>query len=215
MKRDVKVAGEVLALLAMTTIIAVPGCNNNQSSEGNSSSASSTSNTGDKPAPSLALSKPLLGKPRLDEYNIAQVPIVINTIDATPPFYKGKLPLTYKMGVEGSRASEMVRIALYHDFGEWRNAFIYSDPKLEAWGRAEGARTTNSAGRLLAEAKLSRVLPDGGVELEEFHYTPDGQIQFHCKSQYDGALGFKKTEGDASGTKERDYYFIWPVNPAP
>ena len=103
------------------------------------------------------------------------------------------------------------QITLYQDFGKWRTAFIYEDPRNKFLGVADGARTTGPSGQLLAEARLVRIIQGQGVEIEEFHYASNGEVRFYSKSRIDFTLGFKKVETDVQGEKERDYYFIWPV----
>lgn len=132
------------------------------------------------------------------------------TLYKRPPFYEGPMPLEFTDGMSSAGVGGM--IILYQVFDEWVNLFIYTDPVLRAGGIATGAITVDDSGQLLAEAKLIQVIENEGIEIEEIHYTPDGRVQFTCKSQIDFRDGYKNTETEASGTKERDYYFIWPVS---
>jgi len=137
------------------------------------------------------------------------------TLQMKPPFFTGSMPLQFTAGkaLQGFDPSEMTNV--YFDFGDFRNTFIYVDPRMLYSGMAEGAVTADSSGRLLAEARLLRMLPEGGgqlqaLEIEEYQYK-DGKVVFRCKSKFDFPMGFKQSESEAVGKKQRDYYFIWPV----
>jgi len=136
------------------------------------------------------------------------------TIMMKPPFYKGSMPLGFIAGKEPFAMSEMITI--YHDFGDFRNTFIYVDPRMKFSGIAEGVITTDRSGRLLAEARILRLISNEtkqlqGIEIEEFHYGKDSKLKFKCKSQIDFPMGFKQKEVEGVGKKQKDYYFIWPV----
>lgn len=152
------------------------------------------------------------------------------TISPRPPFYKGSMPLKFKGGEEVYASNMMA--ALYCDFEGFRNTFIYLDVIMRFSGIAEGARTTDSSGRLLAEARLTRrpFSAEWGpvpkrtepsisdkkkqvkeIEIEEFHYDKNGKLIFKCISQIDFATGVKQKEYKAIGKKQSDYYFVWPV----
>lgn len=139
-------------------------------------------------------------------------PVIVyeHTIQQRPPFYKGPMPLHFKAGKRPFAMNEM--ITLYHAFDGWKNIFDYTNPSLAFSGIADHAKTVDDYGRVIAEARLVRILKGQGVEIEETHYTSNGKIQFKCRSQFDFGIGFKRSEYDAKGTKERDYYFIWPVS---
>jgi hypothetical protein len=79
--------------------------------------------------------------------------------------------------------------------------------------QADGARTNDSSGKLLAEAKLLRLVKGEGIYIEERHYGVDGKVAFQCISFVEFRSGFKKEETDGVGKKQRDYYFLWPVRP--
>jgi len=163
----------------------------------------------DTPTPSrVQVQRPSLGKPE-EEVSQAQVFVFQETLSMRPPFYKGSMPLRFIAGKIQVGANQQV--TLYQDFGQWRNAFIYEDPRNKFLGVADGARTTSPSGQLLAEAKLARIIQGQGIEIEEFHYASNGEVRFYCKSQIDFTTGFKIVETDVKGEKESDYYFIWPV----
>ena len=136
------------------------------------------------------------------------------TINIRPLFYTGSMPLKLISGKKFLAMNEM--ITLYRDFEGFRNTFIYVNPSMAFSGIAEGARTTDASGRLLAEARLLRLISGEnkqlqGIEIEEFHYSANGRLQFQCKSRIDFPMGVKQTETEQMGEKTRDYYFIWPV----
>lgn len=119
------------------------------------------------------------------------------------------MPLVFTLGqrvITADRAR-----TLYHQFSAWRNAFVYSDPELAYSGVADGARTTDDSGYVVAEAKLSRLIRGEAVEVEEFHYDSAGGITFHCKSRYSLTSGLRDAESETQGKRESDYYPFWPV----
>jgi hypothetical protein len=79
-------------------------------------------------------------------------------------------------------------------------------------GIAQGARAVGPDGRVLAEAKLSKLLHGEGIEVEEFHYDDDGKVRFYCKSRIPFGLGEKQSETLVQGQKARDYFFRWPTS---
>jgi len=136
------------------------------------------------------------------------------TVQMKPPFYKGSMPISFVAGKKPMAVGEMTNA--YFDFGDFSNDFVYLDPAMQFSGIAQGAVTTDRSGRLLAEARMVRLLSDKGnqfqgIEIEEFHYNKDGGLVFTCTSTIDFPQGFKQSESNVLGKKQRDYYFIWPV----
>lgn len=136
------------------------------------------------------------------------------TVNIQPTFYKGSMPLSFR--ATKKLFDRVWKISLYQEFEEFRNTFIYPDRKIAFSGIASGARTTDASGRLLAEARLLRLISEEteqlqGIEIEEFHYDTNGRFKFKCKSKIDFRMGFKSAETERIGKKTRDYYFIWPV----
>jgi hypothetical protein len=159
-------------------------------------------------APELNVRRPKLGE---SEEKLAGPNILVykEEILVRPPFYKGSMPLVVMTGKRPLGMGQMATVC--HEFNGYRNAFIYSDPALKFSGIADGVRTSNRSGRLLAEAKLVRTIKDEGIEIEEFHYRQDGRVQFYCKSRFEFGTGFKMSETEVRGKKESEYYFIWPT----
>ena len=129
--------------------------------------------------------------------------------DIKPPFYESSKPLTYRTYNDPSWYHEYhFLVALCHDFGEFKNVFLYG----RSFPIAGGARTFDKTGRLVAEARLLRLIEGDqgfeGIEIEEFHYGPDGKLIFKCKSQFDRHY-WKIGQTEVIGKKLRDYYFIW------
>jgi hypothetical protein len=132
-------------------------------------------------------------------------------LNLKPPFYEGSMPLVFVSGKKAITQSEMITVS--QDFGKFKTTFSYHDTALTYSGIADGARTNDSSGRLLADAKLIKLLKGEGVHIEEQHYGPDGKVFFRCISFIEFRTGFKKQEMDVKGKKQRDYYFMWPVSP--
>lgn len=133
------------------------------------------------------------------------------SINVRPPFYKGKLPLTYAVKEWGYPG---IHVTLSMDFTEWSNEFIYLDINKKNYVMANGARAKERiSGRVVAEAKL--IDPFIGtprpILVEEFHYGEDGKAIFKCKSYFNKDTGFKESETTILGRKVRDYFLIWPM----
>jgi hypothetical protein len=112
-----------------------------------------------------------------------------------------------KLGMNAGLGSPTVVTML----GDWLTVFDYSDPSFEAAGIATCAQTLSESKRMLAEARLEDVIEGTGIIILEVHYGEDGRVRFWCRSQIDFGLGFKTREMDAHGSKEAEYYFMWPV----
>jgi hypothetical protein len=127
-----------------------------------------------------------------------------------PPFYRGSMPLKFisRKQFVGPNST----ITLEHRHAEWTNTYRYEDPVLFYSGIATESRTTDKEDKVLATARLSRLIKGQGIEIEEIHYNTDGQVVFKCTSTIDFGIGFKKTEDVTFGKKQNDYYFVWPVS---
>jgi|GEM_PF-2475766 len=154
---------------------------------------------------------PKLSKPevlKLDE----DTPLITKTVTVhqKPPFYKGPVPLKYT-------AYQLVlfqnnSLTLVHDFGGWKNLFVYEDTAMKYSGVAEGAITFDNNENLVAVAKLSRLLKGEGVEIEEFHLNPKGDVIFYCKSRFSFGFSWKDSETESKGRKAEEYYVFWPTS---
>ncbi len=108
-------------------------------------------------------------------------------------------------------------LRVYCDFDGFRNEFIFWGPRLGAATKAEGIRTTDFDENLLAEARLSRLILNEDrkllrIEIKEYHYGSQGELTFSCRSEFDPSTGFKVKETEVNGRKDREYYFLWPLN---
>jgi len=160
---------------------------------------------------SLNIQIPQLSKPevfKLDE----DTPLIQKTVTVhqKPPLYRGEVPFKYT--AYQRMLFQNNSMTLIHDYGEWRNLFIYEDTALIGSGIADGALTLDSNDNMVAVAKLSRIIKGEGVEIEEFHLNPEGGVVFYCKSRYSFALGWKGSETDAKGRKGEEYYLFWPTS---
>ena len=130
-----------------------------------------------------------------------------------PPYYRGTMPLNYTvvqtppMGF--SLGAEPRTLAF--EFETFRNTFRYDG------GDIEEAQTTDRNGNVLARATVQffidhdeHGIPLQGIELHEIHFGRDGREVYSCKSRIDSDTGFKVKEHDVSGTKENEYFFLWP-----
>jgi len=133
------------------------------------------------------------------------------TMNLKPPFYSGSMPLVFISGKKAIGQSEMITIT--QDYGRFKNTFTYSDVALKYSGVADGVRTNDSSGRLLAEAKFVKLIEGEGLYIEEQHYGREGKVIFRCKSFIEFRTGFKKEEAEVKGKKQKDYYFLWPCTP--
>ncbi len=151
------------------------------------------------------------------EYNKYQGPIATydNDVNIKPPFYKGKIPLTYKSTFAIGYGGPMSGLGktLVYQFNDFSEYFIYNGPLLI------GAVAVNNEKSLVAEARIDPLgknksdptqLYNPMIEAEEFHYA-NGRLVFHCRSEFEkGAMGFKAKEFEQSGRKQRDWFPILP-----
>lgn len=133
------------------------------------------------------------------------------TVTSKLPYYSGVMPLKFE-GTAGLMSGS--KISLHHDFGDFKNTFVYDYNQFRGIILPLGAITTdNMTGKVLAEAKTVGVKTNIngeaiGVIVAEYHYGEKGQLVFNCQSEI--VFGIKEIEKEHSGTKKRDYYFIWP-----
>lgn len=139
-----------------------------------------------------------------------QLLIYANTLYQRPPFYDGPIPFDFTSAKKILAFNYLATVT--DEFSEWKTIFIYNDPTLEFSGIATGARTFDKSGQLLAEARFEEIIKGTGIVILEIHYNKDGSARFWCESQIDFSTGFKTNETEAHGTKEKDYYFLWPVS---
>lgn len=162
----------------------------------------------------LDIERPELEKAEAEKESAGGRMVYAQTVLKRPPFYKGEMPLTYKQH-KRMMGQNMSYIVL-EEFEDWTVLYVYNsdNPSLKYSGVASGAKVIIEIGGenlLVAEAKLSELIKGGGVEIEEFHYGPEGII-FYCKSTYDFGLGWKKTEEEVQGRKQNEYFLFWPTS---
>lgn len=129
-----------------------------------------------------------------------------------PPYYDGSMPLESKMIVKVMGTDRSLKIT--HELDRrFANYFVYNNSALKINGTAEGAVTIDkfANNKVVAEAQFLRYIEGSGIEIEEFHYGPNGALIFRCKSHIDFA-GVKVNQTEEIGKKERDYYFVYPAN---
>lgn len=130
--------------------------------------------------------------------------------DMRLPFYcGGEKPFSSYETRSDYHSGYFVPLAFYFD--DFTNVFSYTRPL----PIAEGSRSLDESGQLVAEARFLRLIKGEnqqiqGIETGEFHYGPDDALIFNCKSQID-LMGVKVSQAEQIGKKARDYYFIWPV----
>ena len=96
----------------------------------------------------------------------------------------------------------MFRTTVWQDFGSFRNTFAVDRPY------PDNVKTTDSHGNLVAEAHVVNLVKGEGYEIEETHYSAGKKI-FTARS-FVSLDGYKESEKSTQGTKERDYFFVWP-----
>jgi len=141
------------------------------------------------------------------------------TLHMKPPFYKGIMPLVYETASKemgGGGFGSSLSIPAMHDFGGWRNLFIYKDVQSLALRMPAGAvAVDNKSNNIIAECKVKQLLMGdkqlSGFEIAEIHYSQDGRRAiFTSTFVVDFPRGFKTKEKETMGKKEKDYFFIWP-----
>ncbi len=122
-------------------------------------------------------------------------------------FYNGSMPLKFSGTETPGRgyAYSSPRMMKY-EFEDFSNYFIYDGLTLT------GVVAVDKSNSLAAEAKIIYFIDEGrqGIKMEEFHYDSKGKLIFNCKSLIDPSMGFKKSEAEKIGRKQRDYFFIMP-----
>ena len=130
-------------------------------------------------------------------------------------------PVPFIVGIEvhGRRPSSSVggfgasgRV-VFHGFSDWVN-IISTDARIAQTVRAGIGEPFGVLARGLMLGRSS-----GGLEVLELHYSskpgkPYDPI-FKSRSTFDGTSGLKLAERDTLGSKEREYYPVWPVSDAP
>jgi hypothetical protein len=167
-------------------------------------------------APIEDIHTPIWKNTELDLYEVVNkyVPNTIYVYDITvsekPKFYNGPMPLRYSIGYPTGGLpgySQPTEKPLFYNYSESITYFVYS-------GRVIiGAQTQDKEGHIIAE--VSNVIftienHEQIVEIEEHHYRKDGQTIFKCTGQIDPYTGHKLRENGRIGTKQSDYYFLWP-----
>ncbi len=157
---------------------------------------------------------PIWHREDLDKYSFPFYRTQVTLNGHRPPFYEDSLPLEY---IAYTKEVSACNLRVYCDFDGFRNEFIFWGPRFGAATKAEGIRTTDFDENLLAEARISRIIRNEDqkilrIEIKEYHYDSQGEVMFKCRSQFDPSNGFKVQETEVNGTKDREYYFLWPIN---
>lgn len=157
-----------------------------------------------------AVSRPDVGEMEMEKSGNARYLTYETTVHIKPTFYTGSMPFSY-MSVRRIISSDNDMIEAMHEFAQWKTRFAYNDVALRYSGIADAARTIDTSGRVIAEAKLFEIVKGQGFEIEEYHYNNNGDVSFYAKSFIEFTSGMKKNEIVTKGMKQTDYYFIWPV----
>lgn len=102
-------------------------------------------------------------------------------------------------------------VTLINIFSDRVVLYRYDDPSLKYSGIANKALATDTEGNILAEAIVEKIDPGKGLIIIEVHYDKQGNLIFWCRSEIEFGLGDKVREFDQHGTKNSDYFFLWPV----
>lgn len=146
--------------------------------------------------------------------NIAEYSMMESVSAGTKsPFYYGSMPLKSKMIVKVMGSADR-SLKITHELdSRFTNYFIYNNSALKINGTAEGAVTIDkfANNKVVAEARFLRYIEGSEIEIEEFHYGPNGALIFKCKSHID-STGIKVNQTEEIGKKKSDYYFFYPAN---
>ena len=135
--------------------------------------------------------------------------VYAHTLHEKPKFYRGSMPLSYN-GTEtpGRGYTYGSPRMLKFEFPSFDCLFVYQGSHL-----LSGAVAVDRASKtLVAEAQLEYFVDKNtqGIRMKEFHYDSRGKLVFHCTSLLDPLTGFKVSESETLGKKERDYFFLMP-----
>lgn len=126
-----------------------------------------------------------------------------------PAFYDGKMPLEYKYYTLVDLEQIGIELPIFFEFEDFRHIVKYDAPNLlTSSDPIEHILTFDRNDNLIAEAIVIDREPMTSV-IEETHYSKDIPI-FKAKSYIDLTTHEKVREEVEMGTKDRDYYFIWP-----
>jgi hypothetical protein len=143
---------------------------------------------------------------RLVNYGRDGIATVRITWHVRPPYYTGAVPFTYLAGISDYGVEYGIRSVVWADFDRFKINFLINrafSPVIPGVARAVG-----TGGKVLAEARATRLIKGTGFEAQETHFDAGGHIVFACRSLFD-FNGWKIDETDAHGEKTEEYFFLW------
>ena len=140
------------------------------------------------------------------------------TSNTRPPYAPGQGRFQYsalKMPMGGGFGGP-IYMTYFYKIDLFTTEFSYANSR-SFLGLPSGARTLDASNRLRAEAKIKKLIKEEGqpltaIEIEEFHYNEQGELIFTCISRVEPGREWKTSEYNTIGTKERDYYPVWPIS---
>lgn len=127
--------------------------------------------------------------------------------------FDGGQPLSYEAGIQYQTTD--IKPVLFNRFRGWTCDFKYSKEYSTFGGIAETATAVNDNGKIVAEAKVLKLIKDeetgmlAGIEIQETHFDYNGKASFKCLSQFEKLPMFKKVELCLEGKKKVEYFPIW------
>ncbi len=134
----------------------------------------------------------------------------VNTLNIKPPYFTGTLPISYESEDAANGSIPLQEISP----GGHRIRYVYGNLDTANYVLPSGARASDiNTGRILAEARL--IEPRMGsmtpLEVMEIHFNAGGDVVFRSRSSFSKEFGgFKISESDVSGKKEREFFLWWP-----
>ena len=163
--------------------------------------------------PNTVAARPLIGMTYIEKHADEQYQAFSMEVNSDSyPFYQGNETVSFQAVAKRLESGDMVAVA--HSFDKWRNLFAYENTALTRAGQAHGGRAVGPAHEVLAEARVVKIINGLGAEVDEYHYTAEGDVQFYCKSFFSFPDGAKRREWSVEGKKQQEYFFMWTANGA-
>lgn len=148
----------------------------------------------------------LLREEKVLEYTKEGVAKIQVTVHSAPFFYRGPIPFVFQSGLIGN-----TRMVLWSQFKEFRVEYGFESERGILCGDImASAVALNSRGEMLARAEVIELVIGSGFWIHEEHLSLDGKVGYSAKS-FVGFDGQKQKESETAGTKEKEYFFIWPT----
>ncbi len=148
----------------------------------------------------------LLSEEKIIEYTKEGIARTGVTVYQAPFFYRGPMPLTYESGIIRLGSTKLVR---WNQFKDFRVEYDTENSKGVRGILAASAVALDSGRKVLARAEVVEIVKGLGFHVQEEHLTPSGVATYSARSYFEFD-GNKASEADTKGSKQKEYFFLWP-----